>query len=340
MKNTTGIKPLVLCLSLALFAVIGSTPAFAVCGFLDGHSLQVHQLTISPISLARDTAIGTVVGNGETLAANGPNYAWCNSTTFYRYQMNASNGMTVNGLNNVFPTNIPGIGLRFYGRSEGSAKSYQFNNQGTGGGTVGGGGWRWGSNGLNYWGVDVVVTGPVSSGIYSSNLVASLTIDTLLVFNVSVNPFTVTGSSCDASSTQQVVDFGRQPLSAFTGLGSTTPAKNFSIELRGCSATKLNTISYTLSASNGNVVGLPTGVIANYNGSSLIGVLKPAAGIGVKVMDSLGNPVTFGSKKTVSFTPGTSSISIPFKASMYQYGNPTVSVGTVYANMFFTMEYK
>lgn len=320
-------------LFMLFFTAMIALPAFSACNFNSGFGLQTHQLTVSPVNItaARDKTIGSVLANGEVSAVNGT-YAKCSGSNTYAYNVNATNGMTVAGLNNVFPTNIPGIGLRFYSKDN-NGKNYRFVNQGIIGGSTSSIHWGWHQNGNGYWGVDVVVIGPISSGAYDGNLMASFQLAALNVLNVKVNPFTVTSSSCDASTTQSMVDLGIQPARAFPVQGSTAGQKDFSIELRGCATSGMTSISYTLT---------PLNTIVNSSQAVMgIDAIDGAAkGIGIKIMDDIGNPVKFNVAKAVSYTPGASSIKIPFKAAFYRTSTQEVSAGMVRAPLVFTMTYK
>ncbi|MBC3227942.1 fimbrial protein [Serratia fonticola] len=320
-------------LSTLLFSTFFALSTYAACQFSSGFGLQSHKLTISPGNIfeARNKTIGSVLGSGEVAAVNGT-YARCTGTNTYVYNINSTNGVTVAGLTNVFPSNIPGIGLRFYLRDN-AGKSYRFVNQGTGTGSTSSNSWGWYQNGNAFWGVDIIVTGPIDSGIYNGSLMATFRLGTLNVLNVQVNPFTVTSSSCDATTTQSMVELGSQPAQAFPAQGSSAGQKDFSIELRGCPASGISSIDYTLTPLN-------TIIDASQAVMGINAIEGAAKGIGIKIMDGMGNPVKFDTATRIVYTTGASAISIPFKAAFYRTTTQQVTAGVVRAPLVFTMTYK
>ncbi|WP_404413228.1 fimbrial protein [Serratia aquatilis] len=222
--------------------------------------------------------------------------------------------------------------MRFFSRDN-AGTVYRFGNQGTVG-LSSAFRWGWSQNGNTFWGAEIVPTGPIGSGTYDGSLMAVFILDKLTVLNLRVAPFTITASSCSASTTQPVVDLGKHSKRDFPAQGSTTEKKSFNIELTGCSEKGLSTISYTLSPLN-NIVDANQAVMA------ITSKPEAAAGVGVKVMDQNGAPVRFNSVTHVpSFVPGSQAVTIPFQAAMYRTSAVPVVAGVVHAPLTFTMTYR
>ncbi|MEX2943644.1 fimbrial protein [Serratia fonticola] len=317
-----------------------SRQPLAGCIFSGGHRLQSHTIKLDSsnvigdnILLARDQfSLGTAIASGQTPSGVSGDYAICLGSNTYSYYVTGATGSTVGGLKNIFPTNIPGVGLRFFARDN-AGTSYRFGNQGVVG-TSSAINWSWNQNGTTYWGAEIVPTGPISSGTYDGSLMAVFILDRLTVLNLRVAPFTISASSCSANTTQTVVNLGKYGKKDFTIPGSTSEKKRFSIELTGCSASGLSTIAYTLTPLN-NIIDANQAVMG-------INTMKGAAkGVGVQVLDQNGVPVRFNSVTNVSsFMPGSQSVTIPFQATMYRISSAPVTTGIVRSPLTFTMTYR
>lgn len=319
--------------------------AFAACNFVNGYGLQSVMVAVPSFSLPRDPTVGQVLTSyspSPTVAYGGTNqnFASCSTPTPYYYNASVAGGKTFGGSTNVYQTNIPGIGLRFYRRNNiGGSNSYFTDNTGSPSGTDNSTvNWNWNNGSTRYWGAEVVVTGPVGSGTYNGttdtgqNLYGFAQLQSLVVTTIHVNSFSVTAWSCQALS--KTVNLGRHATSEFPAKGSTAGLTDFSIDLSGCPASGLSSISYTLTPTL--VVDAVNGVIGT---DSFTGA---ATGLGVKVMDGNGNPAAFNTAKAVTYTAGQSNLSIPFKAALYRTVAPPTNItpGVVRASMAFTMTYK
>ncbi|ATM75901.1 MULTISPECIES: fimbrial protein [Serratia] len=340
MNRNVSYKKIIYSITLIMAVLILQHSALANCAFSSGQGLQSYTIKLSSpdvingnILLARDKFnLGTAIAFGEESNTVTRNYAVCLGNNAYSYYVSGAQGTTVGGLSNVFPTNIPGVGMRFYLRDN-TGKSYRFGNQGVGG-TSNATYWGWGLNGNVYWGVEIVPTGPITSGMYDGSLMAVFILDRLTVLNLRVAPFTISASSCSATTTQSVVNLGKYGKKDFTMPGSTSEKKRFSIELSECSASGLSTIAYTLTPLN-NIIDANQAVMG-------INTMKGAAkGIGVQILDHNGVPVSFNNVTNVSsFVPGSQSVTIPFQAAMYRTSSEPVATGIVRSPLTFTMTYR
>ncbi|ERK05887.1 fimbrial protein [Serratia fonticola] len=340
MNRNFSCKKIIYSIALIMSGLTLQRSALANCNFLSGQGLQSYTIKLnSPnvindnILLARDKFnLGTAIAFGEEPNAVKGNYAICLGNNAYSYYVSGAQGTTVGGLSNVFPTNIPGVGIRFYLRDN-TGKNYRFGNQG-GGGTSNAIYWGWSLNGTTYWGAEIVPTGPISSGTYDGSLMAVFILDRLTVLNLRVAPFTISASSCSANTTQSIVNLDKYGKKDFIMPGSTSEKKHFSIELTGCSASGLSTIAYTLTPLN-NIIDANQAVMG-------INTMKGAAkGVGVQILDQNGVPVRFNSVTNVpSFVPGSQSVTIPFQAAMYRTSLTPVTTGIVRSPLTFTMTYR
>ncbi|KFK92910.1 MULTISPECIES: fimbrial protein [unclassified Serratia (in: enterobacteria)] len=312
----------------------------AVCNFTSGNGLQSYtiklgsaQMTADNIVLARDQfSTGATIASGEAANAVSGTYANCSGSNPYSYYVSGATGSTVGGVSNVFPTNIPGIGLRFYSRDNGG-KNYRFGNQGTGGSSSSIT-WGWNQNGNTFWGVEAIVTGPVSSGTYNDGLLAVFSLGGLTVLNVRIAPFSVTASSCNAATTQPMVDLGTHSKKEFPTQGSIAGKTPFTIELSGCSTSGLSSVAYTLTPLNSLVN-------ANQAVMGINAMPGAATGVGVQIMNQSGTPVSFNSATNVSsFVPGSQVVTIPFQAALYRTSSTPIVPGLVRAPLTFTMTYR
>ena len=184
--------------------------------------------------------------------------------------------------------------------------------------------------------VSLVVIGPVTrdeSSSIGNNLFRTSLRDAqsgaaLGTFQMDMDSFgaRVGGSVCTISTPSVVVDLGRHPSSAFAGIGSTTAARSFSIELRNCPAA----IQYAIE---------PVTTIIGAAGNSVV-TLNPgstAQGIGVQLLNNAGNPMALWSPVQASTSGG--SYTIPLQGRFYQTA-PTVSPGSANAGMTFTITYQ
>ncbi len=317
--------------------------SFAACNFINGYSVQDVVVAVPNFSVPRDVPVGTILtaySPAPTIAYNGvnQNFASCTGTNGYYYQSSVATAQTVGGAANVYQTNIPGIGLRFYRQNDTGSKSYFTNNSVTPNGTDTSTNWNWNASSKRYWGAEVVVTGPIGSGTYAgttdtgADLYGFAQLSSLLVTTIRVSPFTVTASSCQASN--KTVNLGVHSVSEMPSLGSTTGQTDFSIDITGCPASGLSSIKYTLD--NSNVVNPVNGVIGidSFPGA--------AAGVGVKIMNNSGTPATFGTPVSVSYMAGSPTVSIPMKAALYRTVAPPTNItpGVVRASLKFTMTYQ
>ncbi|MFC0571895.1 fimbrial protein [Paraburkholderia solisilvae] len=163
-------------------------------------------------------------------------------------------------------------------------------------------------------GKDVVQTGAGAPG--------------LITFSIS--PVSDVPPSCTTPNV--VVPMTTYSVSAFKGVGSTTPPVSFNLAINNCSA-GLTSIVYQFSAPGG-IANAAAGVIALTTDST-------AKQIGLQVTDGNGVPLKYDgttySVTGVTSSPG--SYVVPLKAAYFQIGSPIVA-GNANANLVFSMTYQ
>lgn len=300
-----------LALMLAGMPVIAN----AYCNFNYGTNWAT--VTFTPpatIMVPDNVAVGTVLWTSPMTPQNAEADLYCDQYTsggIVNYQ-----GAQVPGGSTIFPTTVPGIGVRL---SRGTMGSYLIANPSD---YVTSGTTQFNLNTA----LEFVVTGPVAIGqsINASQLVnwAFGNVNPVVTFVTSANT-TFVGPACTVATDPTVVQLPTVTVGAFGGNGSTTGTTPFAVQL---SCSYASPIQITLDSAN--PVSVNNGVLSIATGTGM------ATGVGVQISRS-GSPTKLRKAITVNATPG--SFSIPFAASYYRTG--TVKAGTVAATATYTLTY-
>ncbi len=156
---------------------------------------------------------------------------------------------------------------------------------------------------------------------------------------VTAGPTVVQGlSTCTAQDV--TVAMGSYKSSAFSGVGTTTPAKSFEVSVScppgmmlvtTATSPRPMTIGYRINVPGGKV--LAVGVAALSSGST-------AKGIGLRLSNSTSSPLTFGATYPLEYSATSgSNQSVKFQAA-YQQVAATVTPGTANAVLTFAMDYQ
>ncbi|WP_203651230.1 fimbrial protein [Pseudomonas sp. RtIB026] len=344
---------------------IGSPVAFAQN---PGANCQL-QASTTPVSMPasitipRDAANGTVLTSWVTSAQKN-NYYQCSVTAANGVQ--PSTGMafqplslTKAGLNvpgpngasyTVWNTNVPGIGLAVGVRVHANGCGWQpWADLGTPSGFLGSP-WRGSAcnasnppitNGAQVQ-MALVKTGSIATGTVTGGVLLEGTSITAMSLNGTYAIATSGRQSFSLSSTiinvascrtpDVTVDLGSHKQSRFTGVGSTSPAVSFSVNVNNCPA-GLNSIQYQFNPVT-SLVGGSNGVLGLSGGST-------AKGIGVQLKDRNGTALKYNTQYTLSNYNGATggSYTIPLTAAYYQTSS-TVTAGSANAVLTFTMTYQ
>nr|WP_233175786.1 fimbrial protein [Dyella sp. ASV24] len=184
-------------------------------------------------------------------------------------------------------------------------------------------------------GVALIKTGPITTGGVIGGIVAMaapLEINLLpsLQATYVIGNVTIVPQQCTTKDV--TVSMGRYSTGQFAGIGSTTPAVNFTIGLNGCPA-GMKGIRYQIDSA------LP---LANTTNSVVtLDRNSMATGIGLQLLDSQGNPLPLGTQRTFASynTTAGGDFTIPLQARYYQT-SATINPGTANTSMTFTMTYQ
>jgi major type 1 subunit fimbrin (pilin) len=223
----------------------------------------------------------------------------------------------------TYGTDVPGVGIRYFDVRPGGSPNYWDAPDGP----TGNFGYTWGQ--LSF-GIEIVVTGPVSSGITNGAAAGQYKIGTLTVANLHVNGFQIIPTTC---STSALIPVAMPSVSTSTlpAVGSTSGATPFSIQLANCPAS-VQEIAYQLDA--------PDGVVNAANGIFLVSTDSTSGGVGLAIKDSSNQPVSLNTVHPLpDFRPAAgAAYRIELSSNYYRTGD--VKVGTVNGRLIYTMFYQ
>jgi major type 1 subunit fimbrin (pilin) len=212
--------------------------------------------------------------------------------------------------------------MRFY-RAQGATGSRQYYSPTNYGNYTG----TWAFNSA-YFGIEVVVTGPVGTGTIDGSLVGTFAQSTVAVVTMrAATAGSITAATCqivaDQSLTMPYV--GPKDLPTVGSSAGNTP---FRITLTNCPA-GMNQITYQLDA--------PAGVIAAANGTFLAGSGSSAKGVGFALRDSSNNPVGLGTPNTVTAYNAATGGTYPIQLAVQYYRTDTLGPGIVKGALTYTI---
>ena len=317
-------------LATVLALVLFQPAAWASCtasGSPTTTTILVAGLSSGKVNIPRGSPVGTTVWTSPTYNVPAANV----NCSGQGYAIVAGS-LAASGVANVFQTDIPYLGLRIVEISSFRAVT---------------GSWSpWLTPAPNFSGsltpsyqaslvVIAPVTGNLSSSIsgpvardYISDSPSAL-VNARELHRIEISSFNtqVTGNSpCTASNV--TVNLGNHAPTEFGGVGSTTAAIPFTIELRNCPA-GMRRIAYQVDPATAVVPGTGNSVVALSAGSM-------ATGVGVQLLDGTGAPLAVASQQTVGDSGG--SYSIALRARYYKTA-ATVTGGSANSAMTFTITY-
>ncbi|MGR2705476.1 hypothetical protein B7453_17805 [Pseudomonas sp. IB20] len=184
--------------------------------------------------------------------------------------------------------------------------------------------------------LDFYKVGDLKRGsVAAQGVAAAITkIDNSRTYNSAVvrsSAFTLSSQGCSVSSTVISVPMGTINSSEFTGVGSATGDKSFSIPLNCDASTKVGLSVTGGSAGNSSA---SNGLI-NLDSSSSSTV---ASGIKLQILKD-GNPIQLGSFIDIGTVASEGVLSIPLTARYYQSGTP-ITGGVANGSATFTLRYQ
>lgn len=329
-------------LTIFLMTLISSQFSFSAgnasgtCGSLTlgwGNAILLGSVTLSPLA-----PVGSIIGSefstnlvgplGATLApssTNKPPYYF----TFTIQKPVASN-VTYNGAT-VYQTGYSGIGLAVWGDSYTSGPKILISNTTTAGSY---------SKNLNF---AFIKTGTVTaSGGISVNLFSNMAIQcqnssgatiTSPIFDNSTSSIVMSSlitPACAVTNTAINVPLGDIKRTVFTGVGSASPAQNFSIPLSCVKSSKVN-------------ISIAPGASGAYNATTGVINIDPATsgvkatGVGIQLIYN-NAAIPLNTAQSVGSVTGEGAFNVPLSARYYQTAS-TVTAGSANGTATFVMTY-
>lgn len=299
----------------------------AACSFGSGAAEQRTSFNMGTITVQRDTPAGTVLA--ERVVARGGDNQIVNCTNGdWRYDFNEFKFATLSAYgNNVYNTNIDGVGIRMYSSSAGGEVKRPLPYWGTLHVPPSAAIWIGSAKTVqlvktssNSVGAGAITTGAISRGFMSTS-------PRLYFYTMTLTGGTIVRAACTVTTTSIPVPLGDKMASEFTGVGYTTTNKSFDVPLN-CNANTRVKVTIDGTADPSNVKG----VIALSPSSSE----TVAKGVGVQILYN-NAPITLGSLITVG-TAGSGAYTIPLVGRYYQTA-AKVTGGKANATATFTMTY-
>lgn len=306
-------------MAMLSFGLFTTASAYgAVCSFDPNNWTATMTYTIpANLNVPRDAANGTVIWKSEPKGLLGM-HSW-SCTAAFKYGMTNSVGVSASSTaKNTLPIGDTGLAWSWgyndilYGPELPAGKGYYFNDVKVA--------------------ISLIKIGPVKAG-------ASVPVGILghLNANNEINIFTIKTSNKSSVATLScktpdvIVKMGDQNyVGSFKGVGTSLAPVNFSIALKECPE-GINKVSYQLNP-NTPIVDATRSVVA-------LDAESTAKGVGLQLLDSLGNPVALKTKLQYSdYDKLGGNFNIPLKAAYHQTGSEIVP-GTANSSVTFVMSY-
>lgn len=308
---------------LLLVLWLVSSGALASCGFASGVSAEVSgYVSFGSVSVQRDAPVGSIIATATTGAYNGgKNIAGCSEAWTYRWELTQWGTLSRFG-NNVYGTNVSGVGIRLTNTSSGKVLPYD---QSTGGNNyiyIGG-------NGIK---AELIKTGDITGGTLDNGVLARASVANQFYFaNATLNGTnTITAESCSVTTNPVAVPLGDHDISEFSGTGTGTGWQTFNIGLNCIQGARINV---RIDASADSDAGVP-GIIKLDSDPAM------ASGVGVQLWYRYeDSPVQFGQERYYWTSSSGGNELIQLQARYYQTTQSTTA-GKANATATFTLTYK
>ncbi|HAS1150810.1 TPA: fimbrial protein [Enterobacter cloacae] len=265
---------------------------------------QLSTLSVGTINVQRDAPVGTVIFSGA--ASNTGTYlSGCTNPLMLGFSMRYNNATLSSYGNHVYNTNVSGIGIRLSSNAYFENPSNTFSYSAQTSYVVWYGGW-----------VELVVTGPVSSGALTPGPIGAVTLqgsdgiyrDGL---TVQLTGGTINALACTITTPQLTFPIGDISAAAFGSVVGTTPAVAQNTQNLGLNCSAGTNISVSLSGIQ-NPDSANTSVMA-LTGQGNSGTAK---GVGVQLLYN-GSPLTLNSRLLLKQSAGGQD-TLPLTARYFQ----------------------
>ena len=318
------------CAGALLLLISGSS--WASCTFTQG-GVGPGALTIPALVVNQDATPGTILYSQDLVGSTAKLKCTGVAPVYKGYRYLNTKWTNSVGLQSVFETNVPGIGIQA-----------KWNN--TGNSLTSDGNYilpyfeaAYTTNDSEYnltarIGIRIVVTGPVESGtIDANNLLAEWVYDNQTVAQLTFNPVSVNvqANTCNLVEKDISVPLKQITTGEFdNGYSAVVSDDAFKIQLDACKADMRVDYRFTTSGStgvtSGNILSIASGTDA-------------AEGVGIQILDNNNSVIQFDTDYTaVSKTTENQAITIPLKARYVKTG--TVKAGQVDAVATFEVYYR
>ncbi|QBC03040.1 fimbrial protein [Enterobacter cloacae] len=265
---------------------------------------QLSTLSVGTINVQRDAPVGTVIFSGAA-TTTGSYLTGCTNPLMLGFSMRYNNATLSNYGNHVYNTNISGIGIRFSSNAyfENPSNTFSYNAQ---------------TSYVDWYGgrIELVVTGPVSSGALAPGVIGVVTIQgSDGVYRdglpTQLTSGTINSIACTINTPQMTFAIGDVPASAFNGGVGTTPAGAQNTQNLGLNCSAGANINVSLSGIQ-NPDSANTSVMA-LTGQGNTGTAK---GVGVQLLYN-GAPLVMNSRLLLKQSAGGQE-TLPLTARYYQ----------------------
>lgn len=327
-SNKSCFSSLAFSLLLMIVGGVSGLTAHAACTPVNGWKEKPFNISIPAIRVEGNTPTGTVLYSQVVSYPEGPFVTNCQEPTVFRAEFRGRRTPDGNG---ILQTNLQGVGMRLrllgYAQAFGGPGNYPYlfwtpPNGGSGtlamGSTAG-------------FKIEIIKTGPITPGSINTGLYAGQIVEETIPYWFSainiVNGGSFTTTTCSIGSASLNVAMGDVKRSTFSGVGSTSGAKEFSIPVNCNGITPLK-ITWNATADSSGAKG----VMAL---GATMGNLD-AKGVGIQLL-SRGAPVTLGAATAVGDSSSGNN-SIVMEARYYQTQS-TVTAGKANGTATFTLTY-
>ncbi|MCR6480128.1 type 1 fimbrial protein [Variovorax sp. ZS18.2.2] len=332
-----SVAPLVWGMGL-LFTVSGVE---AACFKPDNYQMKEILMDMGRVIIPNETPVGAVFKTERfPILINGASEVSSNCFGGGSVSGRILQGNPVPGRDNVFTTQVPGVGIRFSreitsgdGRSTQTFYPHNLARIGDVDTAI---------YSPSYFTVDLMKiaattgNGPLAAGTYTTYTRDG---DSSVIINSFLSGFGITiitpSCSVDAGSKNIVVDFGKVPQSNFKGRGTTTGDRNFNIRLN-CRAGvgERNIVHLRMDATKDPAAVGDDGVLQITQGGA-----NNATGVGIQIVDGNSRtPVKFGDEALVGPSKDGDYV-LPYTARYFQTGEK-VTPGRADGTATFTLDYK
>ncbi len=323
--------------------------ANAACAPTSGFTTKVISMAVGRVVVRPSDEVGKILRKA-TFSID-PNNSTINCTRYSTGTVRAdlTQSYPISSLgNNIYSTNIPGIGIRLYREAQNNSNFsgyYPYSRN-----ISGGSGWGGTNYSLDtgYFVVEIVKTasqtgsGALVPGQYSSYYLTSHPNQPILTSFVYGNAITIASSSCELQGDiNKVVTLPTVTKSGFSGVGSTQGAQRFDLNIL-CNGGQ-NPTGYE----EKNLISLSYDYVQDGSNNQVLSNIAPAStkanGVGVQLLWNYNNKnqvIKKGDKLEIGTVKSNETIqyNVPMTAQYYQTA-ANVTAGTVRAMATVTIEY-